>query len=75
MLRGEKSYMNMKIMKYIGLGLLPLVFSCGGRDRQVEEALSFSGNNRNELEAVLKRWPEAGGGTLLDWQYARKLWS
>lgn len=23
MLRGEKSYMNMKIMKYIGLGLLP----------------------------------------------------
>ena len=22
MLRGEKSYMNMKIMKYIGLGLL-----------------------------------------------------
>lgn len=53
MLRGEKSYMNMKIMKYIGLGLLPLVCSCGGRNRQVEEALSLSGNNRNELEAVL----------------------
>ena len=52
MLRGEKSYMNMKIMKYIGLGLLPLVCSCGGRDRQVEEALSLSGNNRNDLEAL-----------------------
>ena len=41
MLRSEKSYMNMKIMKYIGLGLLLLVFSCGGRDRQVEEAYPF----------------------------------
>ena len=60
MLRGEKSYMNMKIMKYIGLGLLPLVCSCGGRDRQVEEALSLSGNNRNELEAVLKHYEGDG---------------
>ena len=31
MLRGEKSYMNMKIMKYIGLGLLPLV-CCSGAE-------------------------------------------
>ena len=60
MLRGEKSYMNMKIMKYIGLGLLPLVCSCGGRNRQVEEALSLSGNNRNELEAVLKHYEGDG---------------
>ncbi|EYE48385.1 hypothetical protein M138_0057, partial [Bacteroides fragilis str. S23L17] len=60
MLRSEKSYMNMKIMKYIGLGLLLLVFSCGGRDRQVEEALSLSGNNRNELEAVLKHYEGDG---------------
>lgn len=28
MLRGEKSYMNMKIMKYIGLGLLLLASAC-----------------------------------------------
>ena len=60
---------------FIAIGLFCLVSSCGDRDRQVEEALSLSGNNRNELEAVLKHYEEAGGGTLLDWQYARKLWS
>lgn len=31
-----------------------------GRDRQVEEALSLSGNNRNELEAVLKHYEGDG---------------
>ena len=45
---------------FIATGLFCLVSSCGGRDRQVEEALSLSGNNRNELEAVLKHYEGDG---------------
>ena len=32
MLRGEKSYMNMKIMKYIGLGLLSRLSAHAGAE-------------------------------------------
>lgn len=45
---------------FIAIGLFCLVSSCGDRDRQVEEALSLSGNNRNELEAVLKHYEGDG---------------
>lgn len=45
-----------KLYVLIEIGLLWLASSCGGQGRQVEEALSLSGNNRNELEAVLKHY-------------------
>lgn len=45
-----------KIFTYIGVGILCLASSCGKLNREVDQALSLAGNNRIELEQVLKHY-------------------